>query len=315
MRRIVKLSLLGIAASVSACKSADLSVPTEVLPYAGVRFINAVPDSAGAFGMDFRFVDQLESNAHFRIAFRNNPSTATGGISSQIQYKGAREGARHFRVFLDDTIQSIAATVVRDTTVNLTKLKNYTAIMWGNGRSVSTIPAGTAGGDKMALAFWEETVLDPGPGKIALRVINATNTAIDAWAVVGTVPVTPTWAAVAPYTASAFVVVDSNTAYTYQIRNAGVGTNLFASTTALTGIVATCGGSAPTATNPSGCKAGEHADVDAVPGTKVAGSAVTGIVFPRSVAGSRAPQAAAFANPTISYMWDRRPARTCDPYC
>ena len=131
-----------------------------VLPYAGVRFINAVPDSSGAFGIDFRFIDQLESNAHFRIAFRNNPSN---NVSTQIQYKGAREGSRHFRIFLDDSIQSIASTVLKDTSVSLTKLHNYTAIMWGNGRSISTV-AGTAGGEN-APAFWEEDVADPGAAR------------------------------------------------------------------------------------------------------------------------------------------------------
>jgi hypothetical protein len=312
MRRIVKLSLLGIAAGMSACKSADLSTPTEVLPYAGVRFINAVPDSAGAFGMDFRFVDQLESNAHFRIAFRNNPSAA-GGVSSQIQYKGAREGSRHFRIFLDDTIQTIASTVVKDSTVALTQLHNYTAIMWGNGRSATTAP------DAMRLSFWEEDVAAPAAGKVALRVVNATANALDVWAFASTAAVpalasTPTWDALAPYSRSTYVEVDSGN-YVFQVRNDGAAAVLVANSTPILGTVATCGGATVTATNPSGCKTGEHADVDAIPGTKVAGSAVTGIVFPRSTASTRAPQGAAFQIPAISYMWDRRPARICDPYC
>src|ERR1041384_2413252 len=160
MRRFVKLSLLAIAAGAGACSTPDLSHPTEVLPYAGVRFINAVPDSAGSFGLDFRFVDILESNAHFRITFRNG-APAAGGLAGLVEYKGAREGARHFRVFLDDTLQSVASTVVRDTTVTLTKLHNYTAIMWGNGRSTGT--------DAMRLNFWDEDVAAPAAGKIALR--------------------------------------------------------------------------------------------------------------------------------------------------
>ena len=130
MRRIIQFSLLCLAAGVSACSSPELVHPTENLPYAGVRFINAVPDSSGAFGMDFRFVDLLESNAHFRITFRNTPGTVgtpAVSVSTAIQYKGAREGSRHFRVFLDDTLQSIASTVVVDATVNLTKEHNYTA--------------------------------------------------------------------------------------------------------------------------------------------------------------------------------------------
>jgi hypothetical protein len=308
MRRFFKLSLVCVAAGASACSTPDLVVPTEVLPYAGVRFINAVPDSAGAFGMDFRFIDIVESNAHFRIAFRNNP---TGVVSTQIQYKGAREGAaRRFRIFLDDTLQSIASTVVKDTTVSLVSGHNYTAMMWGNGRSAPTAA------DAMRLSFWEEDVAAPPPGQIALRVINTTSNAIDVWAFRSgtTPPATATWAAVPAYSRSAYAQVDSGT-YQYQVRNAGVATNLFNNTTVPIGVVATCSGqptSAYTATNPSGCPPDQPTDIEPIPGTKVAGTALTGVVFPRSVAGSRAPN---FTTPAITYMWDRRPPRLCEPYC
>ena len=309
MRRFFFFFLVCVAAAASACSTPDLVVPTEVLPYAGVRFINAVPDSSGAFGMDFRFIDIVESNAHFRVAFRN-AAGSNGAVATQIQYKGAREGtARHFRIFLDDTLQSIASTVVKDTTVSLVSGHNYTALMQGNGRSAPTAA------DAMRLTFYEEDVAAPAAGKIALRVINTTNTAIDAWAYTGaTAPATATWAAVPAYSRSAYVEVDSGT-YSYQVRNAGVATNLFTVTTVPIGVVATCSGqptSAYTATNPSGCPANQPTDIEPIPGTKVAGTALTGVVFPRSVAGSRAPN---FTTPAITYMWDRRPPRLCEPYC
>ena len=303
MRRFVKLSLLCIAAGAGACSSPDLVNPTEDLPYAGVRFINAVPDSAGAFGMDFRFVDLLESNAHYRVTFRNTPSANTApatDLSTSIQYKGAREGSRHFRVFLDDTLQSIATTVVKDTTVLLTRDHNYTAMMWGNGRSAATAA------DAMRLSFWEEDVTVTTAAKVKLRVINATSGALDvtAFPTGSTAPATPTWAAVPAYSRSAYVEVDSGS-WSYQVRNAGSATNLFAVRTALLGAVPTCSGQA--------CQAGQKEDIEAAPGTRVAGSAVSGIVFPSSTAaGSRAP---VFTNPAITFMWDKRPPRTCDPYC
>ena len=312
MRRFVKLSLLCLAAGAGACSTPDVVNPTEDLPYAGVRFINAVPDSAGAFGMDFRFVDLLESNAHFRITFRNTPS---GTVSTAIQYKGAREGNRHFRIFLDDTLQSIASTVVKDTTVALVQDNNYTAILWGNGRSAPTAA------DAMRLGFWEEDVT-VGTGtnttKIKLRVINATSAPIDVWAYTGaTAPglaTAPTWDAVAPYSRSTYVEVDSGS-YSFQVKNDAAATALFANTAVLAGQVATCSGRPAaeyTATNPSGCPTGQPADIEALPGTKVAGSAVSGIVFPPSVAGSRAAQ---FSAAGITYMWDLRPPRLCNPYC
>jgi hypothetical protein len=318
MRRIVKLSLLGLAAGASACSTPDLVSPTEDLPYAGVRFINAVPDTGAAYGLDFRFVDLLESNAHFRITFRNTPSANTApatDVSTAIQYKGAREGSRHFKVFLDDTLSAAAMTVLSDMTVNLVRGHNYTAMLWGNGRSASTTLAGS-GGDKMALSFWEEDVTVTTPGKVKLRVINTTSGALDVWAYTGgTAPATATWPNVAGYSRSPYVEVDSATTYTYQVRTAGAGTNLFASRTAMQGQVATCSGRPTneyTATNPSGCPINQPADIPSAPGTRVAGSAISGIVFPQSVAGSRA---AFFGAPGLTFTWDLRPPSGCSPYC
>ena len=301
MRRFVKLSLLGLVASVSACSSPDLVHPTEVLPYAGVRFINAVPDTGGAFGLDFRFVDLLESNAHYQIRFRNNPTSNTApatDYSSAIQYKGAREGSRHFKVFLDDTLQSAAQITLSDQTVSLVKGKNYTAMLWGNARSTGT--------DKMALAFWEEDVTTPAAGKVKLRVINTTSGPLDVWATIstGTVAATATWPAVPAYSKSAYVEVDSGL-YSYRVRTAGSATNLFADRNANVGTPATCSGVFP-------CPTGAFPDIDAIPGTRISGSAVSGIVFPASVAGSKAQQ---FAAPGMTFVWDLRPVRTCDPYC
>ena len=150
MRRFVRAYTLVLAAVVvGACSGTDTVIKTENIPTAGVRFINAVPDSAGAYGLDMRFVDIVESNAQFRIAFRNNPVTA-GGVtaSSQTQFKSARAGSRHFVIFLDDTLQAIASTKLKDTTVTFEAGKNYTAILWGAARAGAprSPGAGAAGG-------------------------------------------------------------------------------------------------------------------------------------------------------------------------
>jgi hypothetical protein len=308
MQRFVKLSLLGLAAGMSACSTPDLVHPTEVLPYAGVRFINAVPDSAGAFGLDFRFIDLLESNAHFRITFRNAPNTAnapTTEVSTAIQYKGAREGHRLFRVFLDDTLQSAASTTLVDAAMDIVKGHNYTAMLWGYGRRAATVAEAGSGGDRMAFAFWEEDVTAPAAGKVKLRVVNATNGALDVWAFPtgGTIPAQATWPAVPAYSRSTYVEVDSGS-YTYRVRTAGSGTNLFSDRTALLGSVPSCSGSA--------CQTGEFPDFEAAPGTRAAGSAISGFVFPATITPS---PAALFANPGITFAWDKRPPRICDPYC
>jgi len=308
MRRFVKFSLLCLAAGAGACSTPELEHPTENLPYAGVRFINAVPDTGGAFGLDFRFVDLLESNAHFRMTFRNSPTTQAPVVGTAIQFKGAREGNRQFRIFLDDTLQSVATKVLKDTTVALTKEHNYTAILWGNSRSAA------AAADAMRLTFWDEDVTITTAGKIKLRAINATSAPVDVYTFVGaTVPATPTFT-VPAYSKSTYTEVDSGS-YNYQIRVAGSATVLVATSAALVGQVPTCSGRPSneyTATNPSGCPSLQQADIEALPGTKVAGTAISAIVYPPSVAGSKAAQ---FTGTGIAYMWDKRPPRICDPYC
>jgi hypothetical protein len=282
MRRFFPIATLVLAvAALNGCRP-DEVVKTENVPTAGVRFINAVPDSSGAFGMDMRFVDIVESNAQFRVTFRNNPVTSGGFTSStQVQFKPARAGSRNFRIFLDDTLQNIASIVLKDTTVTLEAGKNYTAIMWGEGR------AGT-----MRLRFFEDVPADPG-ANVALRIINATNAAIDGrfFTTGGTAPATASWANVAPYSASAFVTTAPGS-ITYNVRAAGAATNLFNDLLALPGQASTV-------------------DIDGTPGTTQAGSAVTLVVYPRSTAGARTPQTAAFLVPAGSFMWDRRPALSC----
>ena len=299
MRRIYQLSVLALAAGVVSACYPDKVVTTENIPTAGVRFINAVPDSGGAFGFDMRFVDIVESNALFRITFRNSPTqTVSSGntdtlvVGASIQFKDARAGARHFRIFLSDTLQSIAQTVVADSTATLVANHNYTFILWGNARS----PKGAA--DAMHLSVLDEAPADPGT-QVGLRVMNATSAAIDArvYARGTTVPTSPTWASVAPFSASAWVTQAPGT-IDYNIRPAGGATALFADRQALPGAAAF-----------SSAGAGGKIDIDASPGTTVAGSAVTMIVFPRSVAGSRTPQTAPFTIPNVVTMWDRRPPR------
>jgi hypothetical protein len=286
MRSIFRASVLCLAIVASGACNPDEVISTENIPTAGVRFINAVPDTGAAYGLDFRFVDLAENNAQFRVPFRNNPSSS-GGVtaSTQIQYKPARAGARHFRIFLSDSLQAVATVVLKDSTINIEAGKNYTVMLWGNARS--------AGADKMKLSVWEEAVADPG-ANIALRVINATTSPIDVrqYVSTGTLPAAATWAAVPPLSASTYVTAPPSQ-FRFNVQPGGGGTTLFSDALALIGQAGTV-------------------DAEALPGTSVAGSAITAIVFPRSVAGSKAPQATAFGVPAMSFMWDRRPPRTCN---
>lgn len=284
MRRFVSLPIfmlaVGAVGAVGGCKLEEV-VKTEAIPTAGVRFINALPDSAGAFGLDMRFIDIVENNMQFRISFRNGPQTS-GGVtaSAQTQFKGARAGSRHFSIFLDDTIQTISQVKLKDTTVTLEAGKNYTAILWGAARAGA-----------MKLTFFEDMPADPG-ANVALRVINATSAAIDVRQYVqgGTAPDIATWASVPPLSASTFVKVATGSLM-YNVRAAGSTTNLFADLLALQGNANTV-------------------DIEGTPGTMQPGSAVTLVVYPQSTVGARTPQTAAFLVPAGAFMWDRRPPRT-----
>jgi hypothetical protein len=176
--------------------------------------------------------------------------------------------------------------------VNLQADHNYTFLLWGHARSGST-PA-------LKFSVIDETVADPGT-QVALRVINATEDPIDVsyYSSTGTPPATATWAAVPPLSVSSYVTTAPGQ-FRFNVQPAGGGTALFADALALVGAPAVSGPPGPT---------------DAAPGTTVAGSAVTAIVFPRSVAGSQAPQTTgsstvpSYAAPAVTFVWDRRPPR------
>jgi Domain of unknown function (DUF4397) len=296
MRRFILLSTLCLAAGVvSACKPEEaITSPAE--PTAGVRFINAVPDTGGANGLDFRFIDKVENSSAYNVPFRSLTQTSGSGAtqviaSALIQFKGAQVGARHFRIFLSDTLQSIATVVLKDSTLTLEANHNYTVLLWGNARS-------TNAADRMRLTVIDETVADPA-ASVALRVINATTAPIDVrqYASTGTLPATATWANLAGLSISNYQQA-APSQIRFNVQPAGGGTALFNDVLALIG--------QPIGTQTGGCTVG--LDCDVTPGTTVPGSAVTLIVFPRSVAGSKATN---FANPGSSFMWDRRPPRAC----
>jgi hypothetical protein len=325
MRRTIQLSVACLAAGVvSACSGRDAVTDTGVLPTAGVRFINAVPDTGGSNGLDFRFVDFVENNAQYAVPFRNSITTS-GGIpaSTNLEFKATGAGTRHFRIFLDDTLTSVAQvrlgcpvaysandSCLGDSTLTVEDQHRYTALLWGNARG---------GANPVKLTVIDESC-DPGD-QIGLRVINTTESAVDVRVYLNTavatgnttvntftLPATPTWANVPAMSVSTCInfaptapttkVGNKTTTVTYKfnIQPTGGGTALFNDASALIGVA--------NGQQSSGCLVGT--DCDATPGTSAAGSALTAVIFPRSVAGSKAAQ---FSSPAISFMWDKRPIR------
>jgi uncharacterized protein DUF4397 len=294
MRRSLQLSAFCLAAGIAvACKPADV-IPTEDIPTAGIRFVNAVPDT---FGVTLRPVDIVENSDFYNVNFRS---------TTLLFYKNARAGSRHYRIFFSppdpnapaEVQQAIASTVIKDTTVTLEAGHRYTFILWGFSRTGSS--------PGMRLDIMDDNPADPG-AQVALRVINAclpgicgssASGALDVREYArgtasgtacpggGTVPAAATWAAVQPLSASSFVQ-EAVGQKCYNVQPPAGGTAVLTDALALAGVAATV-------------------DIDAIPGTTVAGSAVSGIIFPRSVAGSTA---ASFTTPGVVFVWDRRPPR------
>lgn len=277
MRRLLPISVLCLAAGVlNACRPEQV-IQTEDIPTAGVRFIHAVPDTGA---MDFRPVDIVENSQFYGIVFRP---------TNNAFYKNARVGSRHYRIFMSGITQAVASTVVKDTIVTLEAGHNYTFILWGYARPASPL------GPAMKLDVIDDNPADPG-ANVALRIVNTAGLgAISGkqYLAAAAPPGTPTWANVAPQSASAYVSTAPGS-IRYNVTPAAGGAALFADPTALAGVAATV-------------------DIEAQPGTTIAGSAVSGFVFPRSVALSGAPQGTIgginYGLPGILFLWDRRPPR------
>jgi hypothetical protein len=287
MRRVFQFSILCVAVALMIGCVPDEETIVEEIPTAGVRFIHAVPDTGA---LDFRPVDIVENSSFYGVAFR-----ATG----QVFYKNARAGQRNFKIFLTPNQnlpaaqqQAMANTVIQDINVNLEAGHLYTFILWGNARAGSS-PA-------MRLTILDDAPGDPGD-QVALRLVNAGAGlgAVDGFHYArgtaagsacpggGTVSTTAAWTAVAELTASAYGTTAPGTKC-YRVTASGGGTALFTDAMAL-----------------AGAAANQVTGHQALPGTTVAGSAVSGFVMPRSVLGSQAPQA--LTTPAIVFFWDRRP--------
>ena len=287
MRRLLQLSALCLAAGALACTPEEVVVTPDI-PTAGVRFIHAVPDTSA---MDFRAVDIVENSQFYGVVYRP---------TNNVFYKNAKAGARHFKIFLSPNTNlpsaqqhAQASTVIQDINVTLEAGHNYTFILWGYAKAASGTPA-------MKLDILDDTPPDPG-AQIAIRVLNVAGLGsldVKAYPSAGAPPGTPTWAGRGPQSASAYVSMAPAVAgadIRFNVTPAGGGAALFTDpNSGLTGIPATV-------------------DIEATPGTRIAGTALSAIIFPRSVAGTGAPQGTVsginYGLPGMMFVWDRRPPR------
>ena len=272
-----RLFPLALAAFVlTACH--DDSVSTNARPpLGGVRFINAVPDGGP---VDIRMVDQVEWSANsvsgsttYGLPFR------AGTIHWATEAK-----ARHIRVFPTDSSLAITTQVLHDTTITIEANKNVTLMLVGS----------RAAGGKVSFVL-----IDDNPGavtsaQVATRLVNAGSATQPGNAsgyitatTTSPLPASATFATVAPLSASPYLLRPTGS-FAFQATPSG-------STT----VIAT--GAAP---------AGAPADglIGVTAGANGGGSAFSAYLFPRSVAGTGAPQSAAFQVPAFVYFVDLVPA-------
>jgi hypothetical protein len=251
-------------------------VTTPTLPTAQVRFVNAIPDT-GAVAV--RFVDYIENTpTYVDLTFRGTIPT----------YRPINAGNRHFKLFLSDTIQANASTVLDDVTYNFEPNTHYTVVFTGFKRTGGT-PA------FQSIVIKDDTPPTPNATSFALRVyhLGAGLGNVDAYY--------HTKTAGAPGTA-----LGTNIGYlgksnyaTIPVTNDSLRVFLAptGTTTQLADVLVNIGTRGTATMNPS-------------PGTNVGGSVITAIIVPRSTAGSKAPQTAAFQAPSVIYLYDNRPANT-----
>lgn len=265
--------LTGVVALGACDESGTDPVLAPSVSLAYTRFINAVGDTGA---VDMRFIDRIDyTPIGLGIAFRSFSS-----------YQGTAAGQRQFRIFPTSTDINVTSAFLKDTTFTLEAGKYYSIIYSGYARTGSTpshriivmedpIPA-TVASTEFATRFVH---LGSGLAAQDAYALASATTAISG---------TPMFTNVAYGTSSAYGTRAVG-AMAFRATNTG--------TTTVTASALAPAGVAADATN----------NLNAIAGTGQGGSVFTGYYFPRSVAGSSAPQTTAFQSPAIIYLYDRHP--------
>lgn len=247
MRHIRLLALAG-AAALAACGDDDATAPSRPA-LAAVRVIHAMPDT-GAF--DLHAIDQIEWS----------PAALALGYRASTQYFPTEAGERKLRVFPTSREPGVTSAFLIDTTLTFEADKRYTLLVKGTARTNTE----------------EILVIEDAPpipatdaANVAVRGINAAAAPVDLHlvptATTSLVGRTPTFGALAPYTAAAAYVTQAAAAAAVRAANPA-STTALASAAAPNGTAAPAGSLYPTA------------------GISQAGTAMSAVWFPAGVAGS-----------------------------
>lgn len=237
-------------------------------PLAGVRFINAMADTGA---VDIRMIDQLEWSAFaLTLAFR-----------SGTEHQPTEAKSRRIRVFPTSADPAVTSKFMLDTAITFTANTNYTLLLTG----------GSGSPRRFVVLTDDPPACD---NNVAVRAVNAAAAGnVDVYVArkaADPLPAQPAAANVAPQATSGYVTRAADTTHV-RVTAAGTTTPIMASTS---------GPLAPAP--PPGSPARPAA------GVNTACSAFSVFVFPRSVAGTSAPQTPArFTAPEAIFFVDRLP--------
>lgn len=266
------LLLLG-AFSLAACSEDDGVIVAPTVPLAYTRFVHAVPDTGAT---DWRFIDILV----------NSPSAIGLAYRGFTPYQATAVGQHQLRIFTTSTNIDVTSVPIIDEPVSLEANTHYTIVHVGNAR------AGQAPADRLLVI--KDEIPDVATGNVAVRAVNLAtglgNVDFFASASGGTspLPTSPLFGNVAYLASSTYSTL---TPGPLALRVTGAGQSAVMID----------------ATAPAGQAANQSANLSEVGGSTRGGSAFTAFAFPRSVAGSAAPQGTAFQSPAIVYVIDRNP--------
>jgi len=291
MTPLRSLVICAAAVAVLGCKK-DATFTEPIPDYAAIHWLNAVPDTGQ---QDIRVIDIVSNAGLFDANYRG----------SNMFYQPIESGARTVRIFNSSTVDTIASQVLTTTTVNTTVGQGYTFIHAGFARTGGT-PART-------VLVIPDNPAAPAAGSVGVRFINAAAGLgnLDFNVIrkgTDTLPDLPLRGAVAFGTAATYASVPADSMRVFHPR-VGVDSIVFYDT--LRVVVTAAGTKAPilfTTILPLGSPNTINQVVQPIAGGALAGSVITTVAVPRSVAGSQAPQTAAFTVPAGVVFVDRRPA-------
>jgi hypothetical protein len=266
--RLSRFLVIGVVLSVIAACNGDEITNSTPPPLAGVRFINAMSDTGA---VDIRMIDQVPWSAlALRLPFR-----------SGTEHQPTEAKARRLRVFPTDTTPAVTSNFMLDTMITFAANQNYTLLLAGSAKNNT---------DRFILI--NDDAPAPAAGNISFRAVNAS------CGPAGTPNVDFLVGADSTTLAAAGTNIAPNAPSAYQSRATGALFGRFNTTVTPTRVAQAAGPSAP-ATPPGARPAA---------GVNSAGTVLTAYCFPRSVAGTSAPQdTVSFNRADVRYFVDRVP--------